>query len=327
MPTSLCGASLACATLHEVSRNSTAIFTATDTSPEFEELVRNYACHLRALHITPVVWALDEATHRKLSGWPGLRSVFDESVSLPSQAHPNAYKKPSSDEYTTAVSLKPLVILKVLQFGLDALFLDVDIALAIDPLPIFAMSRAPVQASLNYDDRPDASQSCHCAGPDLNTGVLYVRSSSAAARKLVDRWATHTRERHACPRRPPLWSCGDQEQLTRLLKHCGWRGLTFAEVAAFGKTSNQQHLTCPSGGIGSLAVEALPPTLFASGMSIRSWPRYGRGKLAAPNDLVTFHPNFGGFAGGAKKAALRRIVFRSGAGPGGGERSAWCIGE
>lgn len=314
-----CG-SIAC-TLARVARNGTVTFTATDTSPEFEELVQNWACHMTRLHIPPLVWALDAATHQKLKAWTELYTVYSEAVSLPQTARPNAYKKPSSDEYTTAVSLKPLVILKVLRHGFDALFLDVDVALARDPLPMLRRSTAALQASLNYDDRPEASRNCGCQGPDLNTGVLFARSSSAPMLALVERWASHTRERHACPRRPPLWSCGDQEQLTRLIKQCGWRPLPFASVASLGSSSHQQRLAC-DGGVGELSVDTLPPDLFASGASVSKWRRtYPRGRLSPPPELVSFHPNFGGFAGGAKKAALRRVIFQDER----GNRGAWCI--
>lgn len=306
--------------LAATARNGTVVLTATDSSPEFEELVRNWACHLRRVGLAPLVWALDEATHAKLSRWRGLRAVYSPDLRLPADARANEYKKPSSEAYTAAVALKPLVIERVVRLGFDVLFLDVDIAVGSDPLQWLRRSDSELQVSLNYDDRP--AQQAVTGVPDVNTGVLHVRRG-AATMALLEAWAKRTRERHNCPRKPPLWSCGDQEQLTRLLKHCGWRPLSFAKAAALGDASERQRLAC-GGAIGDLAVDVLPPRLFASGQSSALWPRpataRGTGRVA-PRELLTFHPNFGGFAGGAKKAALKRVRFTSSGGTG------WCAEE
>lgn len=192
-------------TLSAVARNSTVLMTATDTSSEFEELLENWLCHTRRLGIAPLVWALDDSTHRKLRTRQGVHSFFMRSLSLPQSARPSAYKRPSSEEYTVAVALKPLVILRVVRLGFDALFLDVDIALIADPLPwLLRSANAAMQVSLNYDDRPAQQQVTGV--PDLNTGVLYARSNPGMI-TLLSEWARRTAERHQCPRRPPLWKC------------------------------------------------------------------------------------------------------------------------
>ena len=94
-------------------------------------------------------------THRKLRNRPGVHSIYLPTHRLPERARPGEYKRPSSDEYTLAVALKPLVIQRVLSFGFDVFFLDVDIALLRDPRPWLHRSpTADLQVSLNYDDRP-----------------------------------------------------------------------------------------------------------------------------------------------------------------------------
>ena len=191
--------------LSEVARNGTVLMTATDTSSEFEELLDNWLCHTRRLELTPLVWALDESTHRKLQRRHGVHSFFKPALSLPQRARPSEYKKPSSEEYTIAVALKPLVILEVIRLGFDALFLDVDIALIADPLPwLLRSANAAMQVSLNYDDRP--AQQRVTGMPDINTGVLHARSNAGMV-ALVSEWARRTAERHQCPQRPPLWKC------------------------------------------------------------------------------------------------------------------------
>jgi hypothetical protein len=302
-------------TLATVAQNNTVVFTATDSSSEFEELLRNWVCHLQRLQIPPLVWSLDAATHAKLGKWRGVRSVFTESLQLPEDAKPSAYKKPSSHEYTLAVSLKPLVVLGVVRHGFDVLFLDVDVALLADPRPWLHRSHSALQLSLNYDDRPVRQQVTGV--PDLNTGVAFVRAGRAG-RELVDKWARRTVERESCPHRPPLWACGDQEQLTKLLKACGWKPVSYA-AAAHLDANDVQRVSC-GGTIGILEVDVLPPRLFASGQSSALWPRVpGSRVIMAPRDVFSFHPNFGGFAGGVKKTMLQRTHF---AGRGGG--TGWC---
>lgn len=118
--------------------------------------------------------------------------------------------------------------------------------------------------------------------------------------------------------------CGDQEQLTRLLKQCGWSPVSFGAAADLDESNNAQAVRC-SNPIGKLHIDVLPPRRFASGMSSGLWRHAPRrnatrrwGGTIAPSEVVTFHPNFGGFAGGSKKAMLRRIRFESTGGTG------WC---
>ena len=83
--------------LQRVARNSTVTFTATDSSPEFEELLGNWLCHMRGLAIPVLVWSLDEATHAKMRTRQ-VASVYSRALTLPSSARPGEYKRPSSEE-------------------------------------------------------------------------------------------------------------------------------------------------------------------------------------------------------------------------------------
>jgi len=223
---------------------------------------------------------------------------------------------------TQAVALKPAVLLQVLRLGFDALFLDVDVALSGDPRPWVQRSPAELQVSLNYDDRP--GQQVVTRVPDLNTGVVFARSSPTT-RALVDLWMSRTRDRVGCPKRGLLWACGDQEQLTRLLKQCRWQPLTFEAAAALEHANDRQLIDCAAvGGVERLHVEVLPPRLFASGQSAALWRQHGGSHLrpgVVPADVLTFHPNFLGFGSGAKKTRLSTLRFQStGA-------SAWCAAD
>ena len=310
-------------TLVLVARNGTVMFTATDTSTEFVELLDNWLCHLQRLHIPPLVWSLDERTHRRLQLREGVHSVYAPTIKVPQRARPSEYKRPSSEEYTLTVALKPQVVLRVLRCGFDAIFLDVDVALIRDPLPWLLRSpTSNLQVSLNYDDRP--AQQRVTGLPDLNTGVIFARKDDQT-KALIREWSRLTSERYDCPRRPPLWACGDQEQLTRLLKtRCKWRPLSFEAAAGLVGSNDAQNLICGA-PFGALRIETLPPFRFASGQSSGLWQRKANGgRSLAPSELLTFHPNFGGFAGGGKKAMLRRVRFNSSSTATEDVASAWC---
>lgn len=340
-------------TLQRAARNNTVALTATDWSPEFAELLSSWACNVRHAGWAPVVWSLDERMHRELRAQaPGgrrerdaLRSVYLPSLQVPS--HANEYKRPAGEEYTAAVSLKPRVMQRVLDLGFDLLFLDVDVALLGDPSPwLMRHQGADMQLSLNYDDHPEAVRFSQNGSPDLNTGVVYARSNPRT-RQLVSLWARRTAERHRCSRRFPLWNCGDQEQLTRLVKECGYRSPSFDEaaqlldnrpqtvrgqcVAKLAAAGNVADADVDAAAEAPLQIETLPPRVFASGRSAKLWRAESRPFGLVPRTVLTFHPNFLGSAGGVKKAKLQslRLAPRQAAtAPDGGartaHRSAWC---
>ena len=293
--------------------------TATDSSREFEALIDNWLCHMQRVRIDPLIWALDLRTHRKLALRSGVTSIFSPTIEL--TARVNVYKTPSGDEYTQAVALKPLVILRVLRLGFEILFLDVDVAVMQDPRPWLAQhAAADMQVSLNFDARPEYQKRLP-TGPAVNTGVLYARPSRAVS-AVVSSWSRRTSARHMCPREPPFWTCGDQEQLSRLLIECGWRPLSFNAAAAL--TDNAQfQLRCGGAVRGSgrtgpqplmqisvvgqpmaLRIDVLPPRLFASGRSQALW--MSPGSLSSDYDVSTFHANFVALAEGSKKQFLKR---------------------
>lgn len=307
-------------TLAATASDGIAVLTATDTSPEFEQLLDNWICHVARAGIPPLVWSLDQATHNKLHPRKDVHTIFSRSISLSERAKPSAYKKPSSDEYTLAVALKPLVMARVLRLGFDLLFLDVDVAVLGDPRPWLQRSPlASLQLSLNYDDRP--AQQRVTGVPDLNTGVVHVRRSPGTL-ALIDTWARRTADRAECPRRPPLWACGDQEQLTRLLRRCGWKPISFDAAARLRAANDAQDVRC-AGAVGDLRVEVLPPFLFASGQTAGLWRVHWAnttrrvGGHVAPREVRTFHPNFGGFVGGTKRLMLQRLRHEGGG-------TGWC---
>lgn len=84
--------------LQATARNGTVTFTATDSSPEFEELLENWVCHLRRVGIPPVVWALDASTQHKLHRRSDVWSIYMETLQLSMTARPSQYKRPASDE-------------------------------------------------------------------------------------------------------------------------------------------------------------------------------------------------------------------------------------
>ena len=199
-----------------------------------------------------------------------------------------------------------------------------DVAVLGDPRPwLRRSSTADLQISLNFDDRP--AQQKITGVPDLNTGVLFARRSAGMLR-LVEQWTKRTADRHDCERRPPLWKCGDQEQITRLLKRCGWQPLSFDAAAKLRVDNEAQDVRC-GGAIGNVRVEVLPPFLFASGQTAGLWRAHWANTTShrratghmnmAPAEVRTFHPNFGGFAGGAKKAMLQRLRYETGG-------TGWC---
>ena len=309
--------------------NGTVVLTATDSSAEFSELLDNWACSVHHAGLVPLVWALDEEMHRQQQQRRrrfGLNVVYSPSIQLPQRALPNQYKRPAGEEYTIAVSLKPLVMQRVLSLGFDLLFLDVDVALLRDPLPWLMRRRAvaDLQVSLNYDDHPDAIRLSQHGTPDLNTGVVFARSNPRT-RSLASRWSERTAARYRCPTRPPLWACGDQEQLTRLLKDCGYRSPSFDAAAQLVENwpqtvrgqctdrmsgySSAAERRAPAAHLDAgLTVDVLPPRFFSSGRSAKLWRVDGAAvRGAVPRNVITFHPNFLGNAGGLKKAKLQSL--------------------
>uniref|UniRef100_A0A7S0JBN9 Nucleotide-diphospho-sugar transferase domain-containing protein n=1 Tax=Calcidiscus leptoporus TaxID=127549 RepID=A0A7S0JBN9_9EUKA len=181
---------------------------------EFKHLLRNWACHLQRAGIAAVVWALDLSAHRfvQTMRWRQISSVYTSDMVLPAALR-SQVKVPGSDSYLQAVLRKPMACARVLAMGFSVLFVDVDVVVRRDPRRDLIFSHADVAVATNYPQ------------PLLNSGVLYLADHGAQARSglapkgfgvpwLVSAWLQRTRRRHACSG----WACGDQEQLTALLK-------------------------------------------------------------------------------------------------------------
>lgn len=298
--------------LKEHSEARLVTLTATDSSPEFEELIENWICSVKRVGIAPVIWALDQATHTKLRGrgdagrGDSVGSVLSEDVRLTTEDAPNTYKRPSGRQYTSAVALKPRVVSRVLALGFDTLFLDVDVALNQDPRPWLlrhvTQSASHLQISLNLGNPEGMGKK----PIDVNSGVLYVRAEPAAL-TMVNLWSNRTASRFHCS----SWSCGDQEQLTRILKECGWRHIEQhlpqrqpQPQLVLDMTDNvQQELSC----LGHrLRVDALPPRYFSCGSST-SIALWKSPKSGSAGDLISFHPTHLGMSSYVKERQLRSL--------------------
>jgi len=305
-------------TLSECANASLVTLTATDSSPEFEELIENWICSVRRVGIAPLLWAFDQSTHTKLLGrGDGVRSILSADVQLFTQDLLNSYKRPPSRQYTSAVALKPRVIWRVLTLGFNVLFLDVDVALHQDPRPWLlkhGKTTAPhLQISLNLGN-PEALGK---QAIDVNSGVVYLRTDPGSL-AMVELWSNRTARRFKCA----SWGCGDQEQLTRILKECGWRHIEQSQLLQHGGASGplpnprlvtdmtdnmQQKLGCHHLKGQHLRVDALPPRYFSSGStaSIALWRRPNG--LSGPSDLISLHPTHLGTNSYVKEKLLRSL--------------------
>jgi len=198
--------------------SGTVTLTGTDSSPEFEGLIANWACNLQRAGLKPLVWAFDLATHVKLThqriGTIPITSIYSDR--LLSMQHSvvreqwnsskSEFKVSGSDAYFAAVAFKPFVMLEVLKFGFDLLWIDVDIGLVRDPRPwLLRDTNLDLQISLNF---PDSM---------INSGFVHARSRQGV-RGLFASWAGGM-SRHDCVG----WDCGDQEMLNKLLvDKCNW---------------------------------------------------------------------------------------------------------
>ena len=102
-----------------------------------------------------------------------------------------------------------------------------------------------------------------------------------------------------------------QEQLTRILKECGWRHIEQQQQhnappqpqLVLSMADNvQQALSCHG---HELRVDALPPRIFSCGSSTnlglwKQWP-------SGPADLISFHPTHLGMSSFAKERQLRSL--------------------
>ena len=199
--------------------NGTVTLTGSDSSPEFEGLIANWACNMHRAGIKPLIWAFDLSTHQKLTqqriGSIPVMSIYSERLLLMQSAgvqekwnsSKSEFKLSGGEAYFAAVAFKPLVMMEVLRLGFDALWIDVDIGIVQNPLP-FLLSRPhlDLQVSMNYPY------------PKINSGLVHARSRRGV-RRLFATWVD-LMTTHDCVG----WECGDQELLNKLLEdRCGWQ--------------------------------------------------------------------------------------------------------
>lgn len=162
-------------------------------------------------------------------------------------------------------------------------------------------SEADLQISSNYPQNV------------LNTGLFLVRSNERTIALMQD-WLKLI-VAHKCKD----WACNDQEILTHLIEHCGWRRPQSEEHRLMRQWGNlqdndQQEISCA--GQHGLKVDLLPPRFFPTGHGAC----IGLLRMAELHGQVfTYHPNFSGWKQGAKKSKLEKMHIKG--------RSMWCLGK
>lgn len=220
--------------------------TVLETTGEMERLFENFLCGMESIGVSPIVWSMSAATHRKVTA-RNITSVYTARLQTPVAAQDGEYKQAGGKAYFMVVAMKPLVIREVIKMGYDVLFFDVDITFSKDPRPWLFSYSADLQIPMNdcVNDRL------------LNSGVFFVRNNEKT-RALVGEWAAIA-EAGNCK----SWACGDQEIMSALLEgKCGahW------EIRNISKSLvNSEHALKCSFTSGQLHVDVLPPKIFANG--------------------------------------------------------------
>eukprot|EP00614_Pseudopedinella_elastica_P007100 CAMPEP_0172607434 /NCGR_PEP_ID=MMETSP1068-20121228/27622_1 /TAXON_ID=35684 /ORGANISM="Pseudopedinella elastica, Strain CCMP716" /LENGTH=309 /DNA_ID=CAMNT_0013410445 /DNA_START=215 /DNA_END=1144 /DNA_ORIENTATION=+ len=281
--------------LESHAQNGLVTICGTDSSPEFQELIANYACNLKQFGMCPLIWSLDEATHQKLLGGNignvPIGSIYSDKLmlqqdsSMQSSFKANQFKESGSDAYMAAVAFKPLVMREVLRLGFDLLWLDIDVALASDPRPWLAKHpQATVAISMNYPN------------PMVNSGVVYARTGGSGTLPLFTAWAEKA-IRHECK----AINCGDQEMFQQFMED----GCNMQQVSHIDQTEMQyavrQKLTCNlTKGSLPVVLDSLSPRMFCDGRS-------GNMIKARLAPVVTYHANYGKPRPGVKKQQLSKM--------------------
>ena len=166
--------------------------------------------------------AEDAASTRDLERWP-LRRVFFEPA-LSTNVSRLVRREADAQFYAMAVH-KIIFVDALLRVGLDVLFLDADISLLCNPLPLLARAPAAVDA-LVVEDLPAAPlRSAQGFHGRFNGGVFFVRANARTRRALAD--ALEVQRAH-----PPPYT-NDQSQLNLAVERgARRRGAARLSVAA-----------------------------------------------------------------------------------------------
>ena len=178
----MCGSCLREADKGSASSQSAAcggarIAIATQVSAGFLPFAQQLLRNLRTLGLLHTVVALaeDAASTRELARWP-LRRVFFEPA-LSTNVSRLVRREADAQFYAMAVH-KIIFVDALLRVGLDVLFLDADISLLCNPLPLLARAPAAVDA-LVVEDLPAAPlRSAQGFHGRFNGGVFFVRANA-----------------------------------------------------------------------------------------------------------------------------------------------------
>ena len=200
------------------------IAIATQVSAGFLPFAQQLLRNLRTLGLLHTVVALaeDAASTRDLERWP-LRRVFFEPA-LSTNVSRLVRREADAQFYAMAVH-KIIFVDALLRVGLDVLFLDADISLLCNPLPLLARAPAAVDA-LVVEDLPAAPlRSAQGFHGRFNGGVFFVRANARTRRALAD--ALEVQRAH-----PPPYT-NDQSQLNLAVERgARRRGAARLSVAA-----------------------------------------------------------------------------------------------
>eukprot|EP01041_Mallomonas_annulata_P000630 gene630-1221_t len=147
--------------------------------------VHNFKCFMDRLGLKVLMVALDEKTHRYLRKQPNTISYYynkgkskhrniEESHNFRSQAF-NEISKHKMD-----------IVYKLLQNNIDVIFIDTDVILVNDPLPILIWNNIDYVHSVNTIC-PEKTPFNFSSGIEGNTGFYYVRSN----KNTIKLWQTY----------------------------------------------------------------------------------------------------------------------------------------
>ena len=197
---------------------------ATQVSAGFLPFAQQLLRNLRTLGLLHTVVALaeDAASTRELARWPLRRVIFEPALST--NVSRLVRREADAQFYAMAVH-KIIFVDALLRVGLDVLFLDADISLLCNPLPLLARAPAAVDA-LVVEDLPAAPlRSAQGFHGRFNGGVFFVRANARTRRALADALAVQRAH-------PPPYT-NDQSQLNLAVERgARRRGAARLSVAA-----------------------------------------------------------------------------------------------
>lgn len=215
-----------------------------DSGECFMRMLENWLCHFDRLQISSFLFmALDDEVHRFMveRHRPSVRLRWEDHRRI------GVY---GSASYRSATLSKVHAAEAVLQLGYDIIFVDIDVALLLDPRPLLL--------GLSRGRNVDLLFTLNFPHSDLNTGLYYARSTPSTL-KLFKAW------RQQAAKRPGI----DQDVLNFFLHtHCGSNSGYLITHMRFNLSHVVNVSSC---GTFPLRLESLPVSLFRSGQrSVRT---------------------------------------------------------